>query len=58
MREEESALLLDFMNETRRELSEIKKDVRRLIGFRMMLLGGSAVIAALTSTVLLIVFGR
>jgi hypothetical protein len=40
------------------DIREIKKDVKRLIGFRMLLLGGSAVVAAITSTALLIIFGR
>lgn len=47
-----------FIERTDKDLQEIKQDLKRLIGFRMMLLGGSFVISALVSGALLIIFGR
>jgi hypothetical protein len=47
-----------FMEETNKTLEEIKKDVKSLLGFRMMLFGGSVIISAIISYTVVIFFGR
>lgn len=47
-----------FMKRTEEDLKEIKDDIKKLVSFRMMLLGGSIVVSTIISTVILIIFGR
>jgi hypothetical protein len=54
----EDELLHYFMEQTNKSLEQIQKDVKSLLGFRMALLGGAAVISALVSYVVVIFFGR
>lgn len=51
-------LLRYFMKETNKSLAEIKSDVKSLLAFRMMLLGGAAIVSAVTSYAVIIMFGR
>ncbi len=45
-----------FMEQTNLSLSEIRSDVKSLISFRLMLLGGAFAISALSSVVLNLLF--
>lgn len=56
--DDQKDLLKYFMERTDQDLKEIKSDLKRLFGFRMMLMGGAAVISALISFIVIMIFGR
>jgi len=47
-----------FIERTDKDLAEMKKDIKHLIGFRMLLLGMASAVSAIVSLVIAVYFKR